>query len=101
MVDSIVTARVPQEKKEAVGAILKQLGSSPSQVINQLYDYVLEHKELPLMATRPKGYTAEDINDALALLGSISISPDSRFNDMSYDEIMAERAATMEERGCE
>ena len=93
MDDSIVTARVPRETKNQVANILKQQGSSPSEAINALYEYILEAKKLPdELLAKKRLYTAADIDKALSLLDSMSIASDSRFNDMSADEILRERA---------
>lgn len=46
--DAIVTARVPVEVKAQVNAILHELGSSPTKLINAAYEYVLRHHALPL-----------------------------------------------------
>ena len=45
--DAIVTARVPVEVKDQVGAILREIGSTPTQLINRAYEYVLAKRELP------------------------------------------------------
>lgn len=45
--DAIVTARVPVEVKEQANAILKELGSSPTKLINAAYDYLLATHKLP------------------------------------------------------
>jgi len=45
--DAIVTARVPVEIKEQGNAILKEIGSSPTKLINAAYDYLLATHQLP------------------------------------------------------
>lgn len=50
--DDIVTARVPAAVKEQGNAVLKKIGSSPTELINAAYEYVLKHGELP-QATPP------------------------------------------------
>lgn len=45
--DAIVTARVPVEIKEQVGVILREIGSTPTKLINSAYEYVLRHHALP------------------------------------------------------
>ena len=45
--DPIVAARVPPEIKEQVNLVLSKIGSTPSQLINSAYSYVLEYGELP------------------------------------------------------
>ena len=43
----MVTARVPVEVKERVGSILREIGSSPTELVNAAYDYVLRYGKLP------------------------------------------------------
>lgn len=50
--DAIVTARVPVEIKRQGNAVLKQIGSTPTELVNSAYAYVLEHGGLP--TDRPK-----------------------------------------------
>ena len=45
--DSIVTARVPVEIKEQGNEVLARMGSTPTQLVNSAYEYVLRHGELP------------------------------------------------------
>ncbi|WP_139650593.1 hypothetical protein [Raoultibacter phocaeensis] len=45
--DATVTARVPVEVKEQVNGILKDIGSTPTELINTAYRYVLHSKRLP------------------------------------------------------
>jgi antitoxin component of RelBE/YafQ-DinJ toxin-antitoxin module len=51
--DQIVAARVPVEIRERGNAILASLGSTPTQLINAAYLYVLEHKRLPVETVIP------------------------------------------------
>lgn len=45
--DAIVTARVPAEIKRQGNAVLKKIGSTPTELVNAAYQYVLEREELP------------------------------------------------------
>ena len=45
--DAMVTARVPVEIKKQGDRKLKQIGSSPTELINDAYRYVIEHGALP------------------------------------------------------
>lgn len=57
MESALVNARVPLAKKEACTNMLKALGSTPSQLINCAYDYVLEYGKLPRAEPeRPRDY---------------------------------------------
>lgn len=45
--DAIVSARVPVAVKERGNSILKELGATPSQLVNAAYEYVLAEGKLP------------------------------------------------------
>ena len=49
----IVTARVPVEIREQVNGMLKEMGSTPTELVNAAYRYVLECGELPGKASGP------------------------------------------------
>lgn len=52
--DAIVTARIPVEVKEQGNSILREIGSTPTELINAAYNYVLNHHELPIQRKRSK-----------------------------------------------
>ena len=93
MADAMVTARMPREKKEAGNCVLEQLGTNASQVVNKLYDYMIEKKELPFEEKKPKHkYTKEEIAQAVAYVDSICVLPEgNRFANMTDKEIKFER----------
>ncbi|MEG0376062.1 MAG: type II toxin-antitoxin system RelB/DinJ family antitoxin, partial [Raoultibacter sp.] len=45
--DAIVTARVPVEIKEQANGVLKNIGATPTELVNAAYQYVLECEALP------------------------------------------------------
>lgn len=45
--DAIVTARVPAEIKEQGGEILREIGATPTQLVNAAYAYLLAEHRLP------------------------------------------------------
>ena len=47
MMDPMVSARVPYELRQQVHEQLKELGSTPTELINSAYRYVRERNELP------------------------------------------------------
>ena len=62
--DAMVSARVPAEIKKQGDSILKEIGSSATELVNSAYAYVLEHKRLPKettpkMASEPQTKTLE------------------------------------------
>lgn len=44
---AMVTARVPVEIRDQVNVQLREMGSSPTELVNAAYDYVLRTGELP------------------------------------------------------
>lgn len=47
MESTLVSARIPQAKKEAGVSLLASLGASTSDLINNAFDYLLAHQSLP------------------------------------------------------
>ena len=73
MADAMVTARMPQSKKDAGGRILESLGTNASAAINGLYDYVISKRELPFEAKpAPSSPSREDLAAALSWVDSIT-----------------------------
>lgn len=76
MADAMVTARMPQSKKDAGNEILRELGFSASAAINALYDRVLETREWPIPEMRSAHVDPIALRDALALVDGIArVSP--------------------------
>lgn len=98
MSDAMVTARMSESKKKAGTRELKKLGMSASQAINQMFDYLIQNKELPFGAKdeRPShAYSKEEIAEAVAWVDSLSPLPaNNRFANMTDDEIRYERLAS-------
>ncbi len=88
--DAMVTARMPQRKKEVANAILRELGTNPSQFINDVYDYVIQNRQLPLSKGQ-KPRKKQDIQEALAFIDTIPLQKAGRFKHMTDDEIIRER----------
>lgn len=51
--DAMVSARVPVEVKKQGDAILKEIGSSATELVNAAYDYVLKNRALPYTQSMP------------------------------------------------
>ncbi len=88
MADAMVTARMSQEKKDACNRILEQLGTNPSQVVNQLFDYVIEKQELPFSTGMRHKHTKEEIAEAIAFVDSIP----ERMTSGAYSTMTAKEA---------
>lgn len=91
--DPMVSARVPVALRDPVNARLKAMGSSPTELINKAYEFVLATGQLPL-AAKPvrKGVRHASASQLTALRASIesttyAVSPDY-FENRSDDQIL-------------
>ncbi len=57
--DAIVTARVPAEIKKQGNAVLREIGSTPTELVNAAYRYVLKERELPKEASPLAGLAGQ------------------------------------------
>ncbi len=92
---TMVTARIDESKKMRVNAILKKNGKTPSGVINELYDIIIQENGLP-WENQQKGIATmskNEIASALDFIRDIQLE-DSRFSTMSDEEIKEERLKT-------
>ena len=92
MSDAMVTARMPQAKKDAGNRVLGNMGMSASQFINSAYDYLIQRGASPF--SEPEGVEApytERIAQALAAVEDMSLPASNRFAAMSDDDIRRER----------
>ena len=93
--DAIVTARVPVAVKEQVGSILHEIGSTPSQLVNAAYEYVLAERELPRAGTGlgegeagPRRMTQEQSRRIASALKAMYVG--STEDDRPFDERLRE-----------
>ena len=93
MNEAMVTARMSCGKKEEGTSVLRELGTTPSKAINDLFDYVVRHRSLPFEngQTPASGISREEVHAALTWLDEISLPEDNRFASMSDDQIRTER----------
>jgi antitoxin component of RelBE/YafQ-DinJ toxin-antitoxin module len=96
MADAMVTARMSQAKKEAGSRILESLGSNASQLINEVYDYLIEYGSSPFAPANPKGreISPELIAQALSSVENMCLPADNRFSNLTDGEIRRERLST-------
>lgn len=85
MADVMVTGRMSKAKKEAGNRILRSMGISASQAINQLYDYLIEEKELPFSQKRSPRRTKAQAKKAASFIDSIPVM--NAFSSMTDEEI--------------
>lgn len=88
MSDSMVTARMPQAKKDAGNAVLAALGTNASSAINNLYDFVIQNRALPFEQNNvPCASSAKRIKEALSFVDSIPRVAPSEFDNLDMHEL--------------
>jgi antitoxin component of RelBE/YafQ-DinJ toxin-antitoxin module len=91
MADAMVTARMPQSKKDAGNKILRELGLNASLAVNELYDCILETHTWPLAAQKKSEIDTTQLANALAFVDSIARVPKDSFIDIDYDQAKRQR----------
>lgn len=90
--DAMVTGRMSQAKKELGNQVLRELGTNASQVINELYDYVISRRALPFSAPE-EGWEAR-LRAAVEAVDAVpKVELDARFAAMDLREARMERLA--------
>ena len=87
MDDSMVTARMLDEKKRKGARILAREGLSASQAINLMYDKMIEEGEAGFLRAGDEAKWAA----ASRFVDSLSSKRASRFDDMTKAEVRVER----------
>ena len=93
MSDSMVTGRMPADKKEAGNAILKRAGLNPSQAINLLYSRIIEEQSAAFLVESSETPSAVAWEAAASFVDSLSQPRASRFDAMTKAQIKRERLA--------
>lgn len=86
MADAMVTARMPQSKKDAGNEVLRALGYTASQAINELYDRVLETQSWPLARSEMGAVDSQRLAEALSFVDGIARVDASDNVDFDFDE---------------
>ena len=93
--DAMVTARMPQGKKDAGVQVLKELGYTASQIINELFDLLISTRKVPFATQGQQEKTAEQLYaEAEAWADSFPhFELDDEWKNLSIKEIRAMRIA--------
>lgn len=91
MADVMVTGRMSQAKKAAGNKVLQSLGLNASQVINQLYDYLIAKNATPFDTTQTETIAKTDLTDALNFVRSVQRK--NCFSQMTDEEIKRSKLA--------
>lgn len=93
--DPMVSARVPQEIRDQANSILAEVGSSPTELINSAYRYLVETGSLPAakakLAKGPRYFGENDRRKfEESLRKTTRAVPEDFFAGRSYDGILEE-----------
>lgn len=86
MASDLVSARVPYAKKEAAVSVLKSLGATTSDLINDAFNFVLEHRALPSDVIESTG----ENDDFAAFMQATTLSVSWDDSAQSYKDILRE-----------
>ncbi len=91
--DPMVSGRVPLLLRNRVNQKLKELGSSPTELINKAYEFVDITNALPSAKTKPKSGSRKLDQESQEQLSSFFDKttypvPEKYFGNLSYDEIL-------------
>ena len=95
MADAMVTARMPQSKKDAGGRILASLGTTASAAINDLYDFVISNRALPFSdASERTAPSRQDVEAAIAWANGIARVEPGELSSLSLKEAKRHKLAS-------
>jgi antitoxin component of RelBE/YafQ-DinJ toxin-antitoxin module len=89
--DPVVTGRVPEAVRNRGNAVLKEIGSSPSELINAAYDYVIRERRLPKAVDLPdagtRTLTEAQAAELLNFMKRVRVEVPSEWDGVTFDEL--------------
>jgi antitoxin component of RelBE/YafQ-DinJ toxin-antitoxin module len=93
--DDMVTARVPREIRQQGNMVLKRIGATPTQLVNEAYEYVIKHGKLPRTnereGQRTQTFTPEQLEALRGFLTVTQLPIPQEWASLSAKEIRAAR----------
>ena len=99
--DPVVTARVPEGVRDRGNEVLKDIGSSVTELVNAAFDYVIRERHLPQSngtaseSSTLRRPTKKQIEQATAFMNAVKVDVPSQWANRSFEELLDE---AMEER---
>ena len=97
----VVTARVPEGIRARGVDVLREIGSSTSELVNAAFEYVIKERRLPKPHIRQNGETQsrsisqEQLAQVAAFMDSVRISVPKQWEDTPFEDLLDN---AMEER---
>ena len=97
----VVTARVPEGVRARGVDVLREIGSSTSELINAAFEYVIKERELPKPRVRqedalqPHRISADQLAQAASFMESVKVSVPAEWEDAPFEDLLD---SAMEER---
>lgn len=93
--DPVVTARVPAGIREQGNEVLASIGSTPTELVNRAYEYVIRTKRLPEAASPAAGkkrvLTSQQKQRLARSMDETTFAvPESFWAERSYKDLLAE-----------
>ena len=101
--DPVVTARVPENVRARGVEVLREIGSSTSELVNSAFAYVIKERKLPKarvdMKPGARALDADQMRELEAFMRDVKVSVPSSWEskpfDQLFDEAMEERYADL------
>ena len=94
MESSMVTGRMPAERKEAGNAVLARAGLNASQAINLLYQRLIDEQDSSFLTKAGDSPSPADWAQAAAFVDALVEPRETRFDTMTRAEIKLDRLAS-------
>ena len=90
--DPVVTARVPEGVRDRGVEVLKDIGSTTSELINAAFDYVIQAKELPRFEQARRGeartLSKEQVEDLSEFMRAVKVDVPAAWDDASFEDLL-------------
>lgn len=90
----VVTARVPEGVRARGVDVLREIGSSTSELINAAFEYVIKERELPKPRVRqedalqPHKISPEQLAQAASFMESVKVSVPAEWEDAPFEDLL-------------
>ncbi|MGI6217262.1 MAG: type II toxin-antitoxin system RelB/DinJ family antitoxin [Coriobacteriales bacterium] len=89
--DPVVTARVPEDVRNRGNEILREIGATPSELINAAYEYVIREKRLPKpessIGEGKRKLTRDQATKLAGYMDDVHLPVPTEWDKMSFDEL--------------
>ena len=92
--DPVVTARVPEGVRSRGVDVLREIGSTTSELINAAFDYVIQERELPRPKAKRMAQGEQRVLDESrkrqleSFMNDVKLDVPGRWSDASFEKLL-------------